>query len=83
MGPFAGPGSNGTVTIKGEAFYAAAQNVHTGVIDAKAKPERDLLQFADDGSAAFDAPDVEARCACSASTRCSSSRTTTIAAASW
>ncbi len=51
-------GSNGTVTIKGEAFYEAAQNVHTGVIDAKAKPERDLLQFADDGSGAFDAPDA-------------------------
>src|SRR5271168_2300316 len=47
-------GANGTLTIRGEAFYQAAQDVHTGVIDAKAKPAQGLLAFADDGSAAFD-----------------------------
>jgi hypothetical protein len=47
-------GANDAVTIQGEAFYDAAQNVHTGVIDATAKPARGLLQFADDGSTAFD-----------------------------
>ncbi len=51
-----GPG--GSVTIKGTAFYDAAQNVHTGVIDAKAKPAHGLLQFADDGSGPFDAADA-------------------------
>jgi hypothetical protein len=47
-------GANGTLTIHGEAFYQAAQDVHTGVIDAKAKPAQGLLAFADDGSVAFD-----------------------------
>ena len=47
-------GANGTLTIHGEAFYQAAQDVHTGVIDARAKPVRGLLEFADDGSVVFD-----------------------------
>jgi hypothetical protein len=47
-------GANGTLTIHGEAFYQAAQDVHTGVIDARAKPAQGLLAFADDGSVAFD-----------------------------
>lgn len=47
-------GANGALTIHGEAFYQAAQDVHTGVIDAKAKPAQGLLAFADDGSVAFD-----------------------------
>ncbi len=76
-------GGNGTVTIKGGAFYQAAQNVHTGVIEARAKPARDMLQFADDGSGPFDAPDAGCQVRMQRVTRCSSSRTTTIAAASW
>jgi len=47
------------LAIKGEAFYDAAQNVHTGVIDAVAKPAQGLLAFADDGSIAFDNPKAE------------------------
>ena len=48
------PGKNGGLAIHGEAFYNAAQNVHTGVIDAAAKPAQGLLEFADDGSIPFD-----------------------------
>ncbi len=47
-------GKNGGLDIHGEAFYAAAQNVHTGVIDATAKPAQGLLQFGDDGTTPFD-----------------------------
>jgi hypothetical protein len=47
------PGKDGRVTIKGEGFYAAVQNVHTGVLDATARPANGLLQFADDGSTPF------------------------------
>jgi len=52
-------GANGAVTIHGEAFYNAAQNVHTGVVDATAKPAQGLLQFADDGNIPFDDPKAE------------------------
>jgi hypothetical protein len=52
-------GDKGSLDIQGEAFYAAAQNVHTGVIDATAKPVAGLLQFADDGSVAFNDPNAE------------------------
>jgi len=52
-------GGDGAVTVQGEAFYDAAQNVHTGVIDATAKPAHGLLQFADDGSISFDDPKAE------------------------
>jgi len=52
-------GANDAVTIQGEAFYDAAQNVHTGVIEATAKPARGLLQFADDGTIPFDDPKAE------------------------
>jgi hypothetical protein len=55
-------GAGGGVTIHGEAFYQAAQNVHTGVIDAAAKPARGLLEFADDGSALFDKAIASATC---------------------
>ena len=55
-------GKNGAFNIHGEAFYQAAQNVHTGVIDAVAKPEGTLLQFADDGSEAFDKAKDNAEC---------------------
>ncbi|HXW42491.1 MAG TPA: hypothetical protein VEK75_14890 [Xanthobacteraceae bacterium] len=48
------PGRRGALLIRGEAFYAAAQNVHTGVVHATAKPAHGLLEFADDGSAPFD-----------------------------
>lgn len=47
-------GKNGGLDIHGEAFYAAAQNVHTGVIDATAKPAQGLLQVGDDGTTPFD-----------------------------
>ncbi len=47
------PSKNGAVSVSGEAFYDAAQNVHTGVIEAKAKPAYNLLQFADDGTSPF------------------------------
>ncbi len=47
-------GKNGGVAIRGEAFYNAAQNVHTGVIAAAAKPAHGLLEFADDGGVPFD-----------------------------
>lgn len=46
-------GKDGKLTIKAEGFYAAAQNVHTGVLDATAKPANGLLQFADDGTIPF------------------------------
>lgn len=45
----------GDLHIEGEATYPAAQNVHTGVINADAKPTQGILTFADDGSVAFDA----------------------------
>jgi hypothetical protein len=54
-----GNGAKGTLVIHGEAFYAAAMNVHTGVIDATATPAHGLLEFADDGSTAFDSKDAE------------------------
>jgi len=46
--------------IRGEHVYPAAQNVHSGVIAADAKPARGLIQFADDGSTSFDAASAEA-----------------------
>jgi hypothetical protein len=52
-------GANDAVTIQGEAFYDAAQNVQTGEIDATAQPAHGLLQFADDGSIAFGDPKAE------------------------
>jgi hypothetical protein len=55
-------GTNGALTIHGEAFYAAAQNVHTGVIDATAKPAQSLLEFADDGSMPWDKALAGATC---------------------
>lgn len=48
------PARRGALSVRGEAFYNAALNVHTGVIDATAEPEHGLLQFADDGSVPFD-----------------------------
>ena len=47
-------GDKGSLDIRGEGFYAAAQNVHTGVLDAMAKAAAGLLQFADDGTTPFD-----------------------------
>jgi hypothetical protein len=52
-------GAKGALDIHGEAFYAAAMNVHTGVIAATATPARGLLEFADDGTIAFDSKDAE------------------------
>ncbi len=51
--------AGGSLTIQGEAFYDAAQDVHTGVISATAKPARNLLEFAEDGSTAFTDPSAE------------------------
>lgn len=55
------PGDKGSLTIHGEGFYAAAQNVHTGVLDVAAKPTGKVLEFADDGGVAFDDPKAECR----------------------
>jgi hypothetical protein len=56
-------GRRGTLRIRGEQVYPAAQNVHTGVISAEAKPMQGLVQFAEDGKASFDAANAEAgRC---------------------
>jgi hypothetical protein len=55
-------GAGGALTIHGEAFYAAAQDVHTGVIDATAKPAQSLLEFADDGSVPWDQALAGATC---------------------
>ncbi len=78
-------GKNGRLVIRGEAFYAAAQNVHTGVIDATAKPAHGLLNLpmtAASGSIKQATTRAAASSACSASRRCLSSRTTAAAAAS-
>lgn len=47
-------GEKESLAIKGEGFYDAAQNVHTGVIDATATPKQQFLEFADDGKTPFD-----------------------------
>lgn len=53
------PAPGGALAIRGEAFYAAAQNVHTAVIDAQAKPIGSLLEFADHGRTPFDQADSD------------------------
>jgi len=53
-------GRRGALRIRGEQVYPAAQNVHTGVISAEAKPAHGILQFADDGSAPFSRDSDEA-----------------------
>jgi hypothetical protein len=53
-------GRRGALRIRGEHVYPAAQNVHSGVIRAEAKPGHGLLQFAEDGRAAFNAASAEA-----------------------
>ena len=53
---------NGAVSIKGEGFYQGAQNVQTGELDAVAKPDNGMLQFADDGSEPFDKAKDKAEC---------------------
>jgi len=53
-------GRRGSLRIRGEHVYPAAQNVHSGLIGAEAKPAHGLLQFADDGSVRFDAANSEA-----------------------
>jgi len=55
-------GKHGAVSIQGEGFYQGAQNVQTGVLDAVAKPDYGLLQFADDGSEPFDKAKDNAEC---------------------
>jgi len=50
----------GSLRIRGEHVYPAAQNVHSGVIGTEAKPAHGLLQFADHGSVRFDAANSEA-----------------------
>jgi len=47
-------GKRGKLTIDGIQAYKAAQNVHTGVLNAEAVPAGDMLVFADDGSTPFD-----------------------------
>jgi hypothetical protein len=53
-------GRRGNLRIRGEAVYPAAQNVHSGVIRAEAKPEHGVLRFAEDGSVPFDRAHAEA-----------------------
>jgi hypothetical protein len=53
-------GRRGGLRIRGEHVYPAAQNVHSGVIRAEAKPAHGLLQFADEGRVPFDAAQSEA-----------------------
>jgi len=53
-------GRRGALRIRGEHVYPAAQNVHSGVLRAEAKPAQGLLRFADDGSASFDQASAEA-----------------------
>jgi len=56
-------GRRGALRIRGEHIYPAAQNVHSGVIRADAKPAHGVVQFAEDGSASFDTANAEAgRC---------------------
>jgi hypothetical protein len=55
-------GKNGAVSIQGEGFYQGAQNVQTGELDAVAKPDNGVLQFADDGSVPFDKAKDNAEC---------------------
>jgi hypothetical protein len=56
-------GRRGTLRIRGEHVYPAAQNVHSGVLGANVKPAQGLIKFADDGSASFDvASDEAGRC---------------------
>jgi hypothetical protein len=52
-------GRRGVLRIRGEHIYPAAQNLHSGVIRAEAKPALGLLQFADDGSVAFNRESAE------------------------
>jgi hypothetical protein len=53
-------GRRGALRIRGEQVYPAAQDVHSGVIAAEAKPAHGILQFGDDGSTAFDRSSDEA-----------------------
>jgi hypothetical protein len=53
-------GRRGALRIRGEQVYPAAQDVHSGVIAAEAKPAHGILQFGDDGNAAFDRSSDEA-----------------------
>ncbi|HTE78512.1 MAG TPA: hypothetical protein VK653_17495 [Xanthobacteraceae bacterium] len=53
-------GRRGNLRIRGEAVYPAAQNVHSGVIHAEAKPAHGVLQFAEDGSVPFNRASAEA-----------------------
>ena len=54
-------GRRGNLRIRGEAVHPAAQNVHSGVIRAEAKPAaHGVLQFADAGSVPFDRASAEA-----------------------
>ena len=48
------PAGRGMLAVEGEALLQAAQNVHSGVIEAQVKPGRDLIAFADDGSIPFE-----------------------------
>ena len=53
-------GRRGNLRIRGEAIYPAAQNVHSGVIGAEAKPAHGVLQFANDGSIPFNRATADA-----------------------
>jgi hypothetical protein len=51
---------NGALEIEGEQTYPGAQEVHSGVLGAIARPADDILAFAEDGKVAFDKADEDA-----------------------
>jgi hypothetical protein len=56
-----GPAVQGMLRIDGTAVLQAAQDTHTGVLEAKVRPGRDLVVFADDGSVPFRSEKAECR----------------------
>ena len=47
-------GDGGKLGVEGEHTYPAAQNVHSGVLEAAVMPIDGMIAFADDGSVPFD-----------------------------
>ena len=53
-------GPRGRLRISGEAVYPAAESVHNGVLRATVTPSNGMLQFADNGTSAFDQASADA-----------------------
>lgn len=51
-------GNRGMLKIDGLQTYPAKLNIHTGVIEAEAKPAQGMIAFADDGTTPFDQADA-------------------------